>query len=253
MSIWPNSNAVEGPASRRYSAERGWQTVRNFEGGETAIESKASELLALGYDIEITGGAVWRLTATVATNASSSNPIGTDEPVDTWELFGNESEKDLLQANVAAVNSIIDDDQALLRSIFEGQIDASQYRTSSPAFTSVGSGDPVGIWQLWLAGVKSVTFFQPVLRHTKTVSRAYEIPNSLTGVGQVYSTAQLIVLEAPPADIAANLGASSYVTKSGVSNQFYFGWFKCSPQITISAGAKRQLVQEWRWGLWPAM
>lgn len=244
------SAAVEQPVEYQYNGLAGWQTIRRFRGSQADIASKESQLVAAGWNTVTREGPVWELEARIGVDARATGGNGqADTPVDNWELSANQFEKDLLQSNIANIDNITATDMVLLRRIADGQVDIGQYRVSDPAFTNVSSGDPVGAWKLLRAGVRSMLQFQPVLRHTQTVSRTYQIQSSLANAGSVITTAKMAQLERIPISILNNMPASSLVTRpDGMAIQT--GWMKFYPQIQVSAYNKSQIIQEWQWGDW---
>jgi hypothetical protein len=129
-----------------------------------------------------------------------------------------------------------------LRDFADGK---KSYLDDTPAVT----GDALTVWKIQRAGVKSKVIYQPMLRHTRTVSSSYQVPASLTGVGTVYSTARLLALEPIPSLISGSLQSSSTTTRTdGV--KVAFGWLKTYPTISIASHNKAQIVQEWQWGQW---
>lgn len=250
MSLIPaTTSCIEGPSERRYSQRNGWQTIRKFKGTQVGVEAQEAILIAAGYDTASRGGPSWELEATIPM-PEEGQPA--EQPVNTWELNANPVEKDLLQADIAAVNNLDPADRKKLRDHFDGKIDAETYDNSNDDYwTNPTWGEPDALMQLWLAGTKSVIVYQPILTHALTVSRYYQIPASLSGVGEIWTSAQLVAAETTmPADLAANLPTSSYVSKSGITNGFLWGWMKVYPHITAAAFSKRQLNQEFQWGLW---
>jgi len=232
---------VEQGVERRYSTQSGWQTVRRFKGTQSAIESLAADLVNFGYDVSISEGPEWQLEATVGYDTDG----GVEQPIDQWELMASAVEKDLLSADVESVNSIVPADIEILRTVIDGTS-----LSAAPSWTSTTTAIPNNLYLLVKSGVKSAVVYAPVLKHTKTVSRAYEIPASLTNVGSVISSSALISQESIPTNISSQFPTSGYTTKSGITNGFYKGWLKAFPVIQTSAYQKTQIVQEWHWGFW---
>jgi hypothetical protein len=96
-----------------------------------------------------------------------------------------------------------------------------------------------------LDGLRVVHVSVPVLRHTQKVSNIYAIPNSLTYVGRIITTATLKIQENIPSNISSNMG-DQVSSRSGLA----YGWFKKFPTIRSSAQQKTHIVQEWVYGLW---
>lgn len=250
-----SAGAVEQGLEREYDINSGWVTVRRFRGPQADIEAKELEMQFEGYSTRIREGAVWELEARIAQDIRSGGGGTAEQPVDTWELFPNISEKDVLLSTNAAISGIVSQDLMLLREILDGKVDLTQYETASPAFVAAGSGNPLGVFAHIVAGLKSTILYQPILRHTRTVSRAYEIPASVAGAGQVFSSARVVSDNGVPAGIANQMQVSAYSnrTVSGYTLQLYLGWLKVYPTVQMAAYGKTQIVSEWQWGEWSTM
>jgi len=245
--IVPANSLVELAQERSYSTKNGWRTVRRFSGLKAQVEARAMLLVQEGYEINLRYGAVCTVEASIGLDVQDENPQ-IEAPVYNWELMGNAFEMDMLSANITAINGLNAADQKLLRDIIEGRINVGEtYSGGDPTFADSSTALP--IFKLYLSGVKSVQMFAPVLRRSYSVSRSFQISASLTGAGQVYSTARVVADEGVPTVIAANIPASSQVTKTGAI-YMYYGWLKGFPQIQVAAGNKAQVSQEWQWGLW---
>jgi len=248
--------AVEQGISRTYENRQGWTTERSFRGTQSFIEAKDAELRALGYSTRVKQGPVWELIGTVSAYDDGSGPDDENSVVDTWEMSANPIEKDILQSNNALVDALPQTDRNILRDFANGTNKFEDYDLTTakktPKFTAGPTYDiALTLYKLLASGLKSIVVYQPVLRHTKTVSQSYEIPASLANVGWIYSTSALISAESPTPDIAANLPASGYTRGGGTPLATYGGWLKNYPQIVDAAFSKVQIVQEWHWGEWP--
>ena len=239
---------VEQPQERAWDSRRGYVTTRKFEGTASSLETLATTLASQGYSWNIQYGPVCKLTASISADFDSGSGSVTEVEtvVDTWELSANVAEKDILNSESALVTTA-QADLRTLRDILDGKKDIDLL-TSSDVTTSAG-------WKLALLisqGVKSTIVYQPILRHTQTASNGWTVPNSLTNVGKVYTTAQLLSAENVPVSLNNNLTASSSVTRTdtGTDIVYTYGWLKTHPQIVDAAFQKIQVVQEWQWGLW---
>ncbi len=200
------------------------------------------EVIANIQGIEGSGG-LWQIeysytgAKTILRARTAQSLIQPEVPIDTWEFFAGEVEKDLFEADVAAINNITDDERRKVR-------DGIQNPTPglSPALTSPAA---ISLYVLMLNGLRAVRVSVPTLRHTQTASTNYSVPNSLANVGRIISTATLRTQESIRADISLNL-PNLTSARTGLS----YGWFKKHPTIRAAARQKIQIEQEWEYGLW---
>lgn len=245
-----NPAAIEQGVVKEYDPRRGPVTIRRWRGPRAALEALKDNLIAAGWTtrLETGGGPNCSLEASIAQEFSGGAPQITD-PVDTWELTANVSEKDILRSDSTQIDGLSSADIKVLRDLIKGKLEFDGLTSSK--FTSAGS---LGwnVAKLIAQGLQSVVVYQPIIRHTKTVSRNWEVPASLTNVGNILLTSTLVSLEDPPASISNNLSASgAEVTRDGLT--FRYGWLKTHPTITDAANERIQIVQEWQWGLWPTL
>lgn len=249
-----NTTLVEGPVVSRYDPVRGWESVRTFKGDETTIKSKAVELIGDGYRIQVRSGARWELEATAAWDAAQVGSTAAETPVLTWELTGSPVQKDILNSDLAVVESLGDHDLTILRDIFDGKVDVAKFKEASPAFNYEG-GNPYALFNLMLVGVRDRKEFQPVLKKNQTVSREYEVAAALSRVGQILTTSFLVLEETTiPKSISNNLPNKTKTAKCERATLFfYWGWLKSYPTITATSWNRIQVTQEFEWGLWPEL
>jgi hypothetical protein len=252
----PSSGLVEQGVEVRFDPKTGSQTVRRWSGTESQIKAQAASLFGWTTVMRQTGnGEEWELEANISADDVKDvgeNPV---EVVDQWEMFANKVEKDILDSDITAVTSLNNSDLKKLRDIADGREDVAPYTTTAPSFVCNTCGDPIGLFGLILAGVKSSLVLQPVIRRTRTVSSNYIIQSSINNAGYIYSTTAAAAELLPPPGIRSNMPASSTKTRAitgSVNLSFYFGWLKNYPQISGAAYGKVQIIQEWEWGLWSA-
>lgn len=237
----------EQPIEVSYDPRNGGATTRTFKGDKAAIDAQAVELMFYGYKFtkrQLNGG-IWELTATISGDDSGGGQV--EQDVDNWEILPNAVEKDLLLSDSDAVKNLVADDVKKLRKIMDGQLDPD-----GVSWTNASAGNPAGLLKVILAGGKSKTIYQQVLRHTKTIGWAYQVPASLTNVGKVYTTAALKQAESMPVIISGSLPTAAAPSRTdGVS--VTAGWLKGHPTIQVSAYGKSQIVQEWHYGYWATL
>jgi len=233
--ILGSSNAIEQPQTVGYSPSRGWYTVRTWKGKKNAIDTLSNSLVSAGYEFQIDHGpgGISTVRAQTPQNLSSA-----EEAVNLWEIQPIAFTKDILEADIAAIESISEDDKIAIRHAIQSPPDPP----TSPALTDPNAIDT---YLLMLSGVREIKKFSITLRHTQTVSNQWAVPISLTNVNRLHSTATLISDEAPPGWIASTM-------PTFVSNRagLVYGWYKSLPTITIVSYQRTQLVQEWEFGLW---
>ena len=238
----------EQPIERGWEKKRGFFTVRKWRGTEAAAVTLRDSLISSGAynSVSMREGPVWEVEARADADVDDNNePDPDDSPVDTWEMSANRVEKDLLSADIAAVNDLDTVDLQVLRAYANGD---TTYAYDDFAWIGAGSSNPAGLYKMLKAGVKSVAVLQPVIRHTTTVSDSYVIASALTNVGSILRTSTLIASEAIPASILNNLPADATRTMDGIT--YTYGWYKGCPTITDTIDGKVQLQQEWEYGLW---
>lgn len=248
-----STGAVEGSWTVESDPRTGPRTIRRFRGERPYIEAKELELRSIGYTTRTTQGPVWDLEASIAAEVRDGAFGGTtaDSPVDTYELFANVVEKDVLDADQGYASVMNEDDRAWLRAYMDGDItDKKKYngKTVNPPFVDPTLSLP--LFRMILRGTKSIIQYQPVLRHTRTIWSGYSIGSALDGVATLWSKNDLAGIGIP-ALILNNLPASGTVTASdGLVQRLAF--LKAYPTIQAASYGKSQAVVEWQYGKWGA-
>lgn len=219
-------------------SEAGAYTVKIFEGTLAEIYQVASIVEASGGLWEITEsytGAKHRMECRFPIDFNT-----TETPVHDWELFAQEVEKDVLQADIGALDGISQKEKERIRAAID-----NPSSSQSPALTNPTA---ISLYLEMLDGLRSVRVAVPTLRHTQTVSTLWLVGAALTNVGRIISTGSLFSLESVPGGLLFNLPAGN---SSRASAQY--GWYKKFPTVRISAGHRIQLEQEWEYGLWSTL
>ena len=251
-----SSAAVEGPVRYSFDPHRGPTTIRTFTGTMAQISALEASARWNGWATDVMEGPVWKLTATLASDDRGGT--GSETPIDTWELFGNSIEKDVLSSAITPIKDMPATDISFMRDILDGKLDARDYDYSTAGKTS-GWGGSAGqqaladqVFKGILAGEKSTSVNVPTLRHTKTASRDYEFQSAVTGVSHIYSSSAINNLESLPGWIYWNIPAAPatnpYTRTDGII--VFTGWKKSYPQIQVVSGGKSQIVIEWVYGDW---
>jgi len=240
MSASPVINGASGAHAQpiEYGLDDNGQfTIRRYRGTRSQIATQYSVCVAAGAHCTVKQGiGVDELEARYSHSPDGSG--NTDDLVDDWEFFANVVEKDILEADIAAVSGISEEEKAKIRNAIQNPPE-----DSSPALTDE---DAIDIYQLMLKGQRSIRVNAPVLRHTLTVSNSYTIKAALTNVGKVISSATLASQESLPVDVLFNLP-----NDISTDSLLQYGWFKMHPTIRMSARQRAQIEQQWEYGLWP--
>ena len=243
----------ESPVNSNWDPVKGWSTTRKFRGTEAYVREMESDMILQGYTTQLTAGAVWELSASVAADTRDGNPpgMGPNDVVDTWELFANKVEKDILASDVTVVHSMTEPNIHWMRELANGDKKASDWDSSTTAKTPPFSADfdSMQLFRAIIGGSKSQIIYQPTIRHTQTMPSGSTITAYTTYAGKIYSTAKLVSTYNVPSNIASALKASASHTRSS-GLVLYDGWLMDHPSVTIAAGQRLQLVQEWTWGEW---
>jgi hypothetical protein len=219
-------------------SDSGPYSIRTFHGTRQEIQALIPGLAfsASTYEVRDTfSGSKVELEV-----RSSLPPQGSPEvPINSWEFFAQEIEKDILEADNALVNAVSDDQKAAVRA-------ALQDPSNDALVTDITDPSATILYIMMLQGVKTARVLQPLVRHTATVSNAYTVPAALTNVGKILTTAQLGTLENFPSGLLFNL-PSGISSRTGLA----YGWYKKFPTVRGAANQKIQIEQEWEYGLWP--
>lgn len=219
-------------------SEAGAYTVKIFEGTLAEIYQVAGVVEASGGLWEITesfSGAKHRMECRFPLDFNT-----TEAPVQDWELFSQEVEKDVLEADLAAFDGISRDEKEKIRAA----IDNPQAH-QSPALVNPTA---IILYLEMLDGLRSVRVAVPHLRHTQTVSTLWAVGAALTNVTKIISTPSLRALESVPGSLLFNLPSGS-----SSRTRAQYGWYKKFPTVRIAAGHRIQLEQEWEYGLWSTL
>ena len=219
---------TEQPSEQEYVPGKGWETVREWQGSEAAVDGYISQLLQFGYRLRrfrvegVTYGVEARVPDAQDGAAPASNPE--DDQLHTWELVGNDLNKALFDHdNFIALAAA---DQQTLRDIRDGTI-----KHTDAAATAL-TGNAGKFRDLLAKGVQSFPVSQYVLRRTSIVNLTWSGEFVLTNVGKVYtSTTQLETTEGVPADL-------KFVMPAGK-------WLKRTPTVRQERDGRWQANNEW--------
>lgn len=245
MSASPVINGLTGAHEQPVEFGRdtsGPYVIRRWRGTHAAIYSKYNEcVLGGGVSSVKEGYGVHELTARFAIQQDTGDGT-TETPINNWEFFASHVEKDILEADIPAIESLSANDKTKLRNLMQNP------PATSADIPSFDSGNATTLYGLIRNGLRSIRVNAPALRHTQTVSNQYTVRAALTNVGKILSSSTLATVEAIPTSVLFNMPADSS-NRAGLA----YGWMKLHPTVRVSAKQKLQIEQEWEYGLWPTI
>lgn len=200
-----------------------------YEGNANAIAAQAAQAKSDADEYSIDSvGALNKLTVRVQLDA------GQADLVTEVRLYANRASKSLY--NHPTFDPVSQAERKLIRKAIETNTDA--HTTTNP-----GSW----LYELLLDQVESVLMRQPILTRTTTASGRYTFINPDYGIPEyVYSTSQLIT----GASLATLIDTSLLPNKTSSDPNKTYGWFYWGPEIIGTTGGRKQMIQEWEYGLW---
>ncbi|MEW6160153.1 MAG: hypothetical protein AB1813_22200 [Verrucomicrobiota bacterium] len=257
MSTHRGKDLVELSPRRVWSRTEGWQTVRAWEGTREAVQGLIAQLQSTnGADrIDIfPDGPVARLEAYISSEDAGANETSTD----TWELLGNDIQKNLTEHIKLQVYS-----ETILASITAGarevqSAEASKVEsTRNTVITQIqalctaegkDSADAVAFLKALLKGHDAFGVSQYVLRKSSLVSSRYSTKIAFTGIQRLWTAAQLESTESVPANLLFTI--SSIEPPETVQAGYLWSWLKRTPTVAAVGRHKLQITQEWWLEAW---
>lgn len=242
-------NQIDLAAQRlAYDPVRGETLTRVFEGTLEACFAQAIALRQnrpdLSFVLETADGPLWRIT-------DQSPDFGQNpglEATTTWELVGNDIQKDIYEADFAL--SIPEPQLTIVRDAMVNE------KTVSEVQEDLGDAALV-LLTLLKRGTTSFLEGQYVLRKSQFVSSKTEIRVAFSNTGGVFSTAALISAESIPDGLIFSIleipipsipeSAGSVVVNSEL---YARGWLKKTPTVTQVQGNKFEIRQEYWLDIW---
>ena len=212
------------------------------------VATLVSALINGGYSYSIQyDGPICTVEGTLdyATTAGGGGGTPTTTPWTTiWERDIKVTEKDLLESNLAIVNSTD------LTELHKATIQIGLANNVQPAATGL-TGNPLKVYVLMFNKVKSVMVYQPIIRRTKLCSNSYGIAESDANMGKILTAAQMSSLEGAPASLLFALPASGTST---IRTDFAIrvGYLKMPARVQQQGDGKWQISQEFDYGDWAA-
>jgi hypothetical protein len=246
--ILGSSAAIE--QGKEYSGGPGQpnKTVRVWKGTKAAVLAKLSDVQDAGY--------VWRLREegpNATLEAETPNLPGENENVtvvsDVWEMLPGEAEKDLLEVDITAFNSLTKVQKEAIRK----NLQQPPEEDSTTNLTDLSpTAKALTAYKLMLLGQRSKIVFAPVLRRTMTVSSLYSVTVSVENANRIIKASTIIASEGLPLGflIALNSSPFAYGTATKDGLVFSYGFLKKYPNLLQTVGGRLQIIQEWAFGLW---
>jgi hypothetical protein len=226
--------------------ESGLYTIRIWEGTLREIYQIAAVLEAVHALWEISEsytGAKHRIEAHIPLSGPPDQ-WQAETAEEEWELFAQDADVDLLNADVPPVNALLPTD----RQEIQYYIDHPPAQGKDPVFKGSNPSVQLSLYHLMRNGYQSDEISRLTLRHTKTASKNYTFQSALNNVGRILQTKSLIPLEGVPSEIQHNLPNQI----SGFSDVAY-GWLKKFPTLRVHPFKRSQIEQEWIYGLYPPL
>lgn len=255
MGFTGTAGLVEQPSARAWDPRSGPAIIRRWRGTPEAVEAGRVQAQGLGlrYRVQPAGqGNYWDLEITYG--AEETQPAETPL-ADTWELVGNDLEKNLWEA--PSIQAELDKNKgterlheiAKLRRLCDAVV-AGDEESPDPAHAgqtvkatvdevkaacvfldNIDSAPFLAYIQSRARGVESASVSQWVLRRTTVIASNSTIKPALENVGKVFSTDSLKSKEAIPDTIRFDLEVGY--------------WLKRTPTITQTTADKWTITQEW--------
>lgn len=232
-----------------WSRSNGYVTTRVFEGSHFAIDSLIPQLVvSAGAD----SFSIDRDDATSICTAvfAYEGPGASEVPVDTWEILGNDLQKDIWEhPNVLGYSSAM---VAVLRkevelvqsgsSTYDESVAAINTQIAFEGITAPTSTQIITLFDQILKGLESFVVDQYVLRKSQLITSRYTATIARVGINKIWTTAQVQAAESMPTFISNEL---NQLVAPTARTGYLWGWLKKSPTVTQVAGNKFQVAQEW--------
>jgi hypothetical protein len=234
-----------------WSAERGHQTTKEWQGGESQVRALIPQIVFDGgsWEVDRMPGDMWKITATYSKpqdDGAGPGDAGGQEIAVTWELLPKDAQKQLL----GSFHSLV----AGLSAADIDQIKAEVDNTTKTVANTTLTGNALKVFKLMRAGVDTVEIEQPVLNLTWIVPNNVNLSYSYANIGRIYTTSSLISTENIPGYISTSMVAwtSSFSNPSYGTNRvsLVFGWKKRAPTQRLAGLSRREISQTWEFGLW---
>lgn len=230
MSLIGYNGLTQQPERREYDPKEGWITFVPYHGPIAAVQGVIPALVQQGLRFsefpvqDGVRGIEIRYSNAQDGAAPATDP--NDEQTVTWELLGNDLNKDIFDSDTFSGSTLDDSDRENLRGLRDGTV-----RSTHNVIVNM-TGDPAKFRDLIKKGVESFTVSQYVLRRTGVVSLDWQGTFGISNVGKYYSTTtDLNDEENVPATLKFSLPSGQ--------------WLKRTPSVRQNRDGRWVSTQEW--------
>lgn len=230
MSLLGLNGLVEQPVRREYDPKEGWVTLVPYHGPTAAVQGAIPAMVSAGlrfseFPVEAgIRGIEIRYSNAQDGAAPATNP-DTEQTV-TWELAGNDLNKDIFTSDKFTGGTLDDADRENLEGLRDGTV-----RQTHSVITGM-TGDPASFRDLIIQGVETYTISQYILRRTGVVALDWAGTFGIPNVGDFYETT---------ADLSSEEEVPSALKFSMPSGQ----WLKRTPTVRQNKDGRWVSTQEW--------
>ncbi len=158
----------------------------------------------------------------------------TEQPINVWELIGQDLNHDLYEHPKAA--ALTTDEVRLLRKAVD------EIKRGSTITVSLGGSTSISMKDLLIKGTDAYIQSQWVLRKSQTITSKFALNLSTYAVDAIWSLEQIYAVETVYDNIANTINTiAAPAPKAG----FKWGWLKKSPTIMAEANNRIKVTQEW--------
>lgn len=252
----------EGGIEYGWSPANGAYTIRTWKGTQAEIQNLIPALVANGYEYQVKEGPLWTLMAKLANTVDDGGEPDPEVPVPQFELIAQRAEIDLLESSCPFVTYLKPEIIRLITQAVRNDEPPSFLTASynSGLFTTATEKAVAANVHLhYISGIRTYTYYVPVLRKTYNASNAYVVNESITNVNRIHDTSRLISVENVPFAIRQILppsGDFSVIvpdTRGLPANTLipkYVGWLKGHPQYNQVGGGQFQITVDYEYGAW---
>lgn len=239
---------VKQPTEYNYDPTRGLWLTERWESAGDNLRGIASQYQALRVGYQLIATAAKSTLVATSSNAESGQPEAT---TDTWQILGNELQKDAWQHPTLFAYANAAGTAAAAQSI---KTAIASHSTQPAGLDATGQA----IYALLDSGATHYSLGQYVLRHTTNVSNGYATNVSDFNVEKIYTTAKLLI-EAQdgslwyfplPGRLAAKI---NNIAAPAVKAGYLWGWRKLPSTETTAANNRIDITTEYWLEQWSTL
>jgi hypothetical protein len=256
---------TEQPFVATWKNGQGGQTTRTFTGPRDLIISKKNELLAYGYETEVTEGAVYKLIATINIDLMDNKGDTVEpEPLPNWELEPHTMEQSIYECQRPFVTGLSTEIKASIEAKLKNPQNKSMFVVPMNVTSAATIDKALRIYVYKQCGIDGKQINPLSLKRSILVSSQYQLKWSIANVGNVLSTNRIISDYVPSIGITSIMPPSSYFEETiNIDNEtaggvyyphvvvpYYFGWLEQHPRYSTVGNNRIQISQEWVYNKW---